>query len=139
MKHKGKERIVKGSWEHQLLLRWIAGGAKEDSAKTGEFDQLEVSPREIIFTRTGERAQLKLVAHWKDGTVEDVTRLTRFRSNDESVAAISETGLIESKGPGDTHVVAFYDNGVTPIPVMLPVSEFAGAKYPPIRTPTKVD
>jgi hypothetical protein len=138
-KHKGKERIAKGSWEHQLLLRWIVSGAKEDSAKTGEFDQLEVFPREIVFTRKGERAQLKVIAHWKDGAVEDVTRLTRFRSNDESVAAISETGLIESKGPGDTHVVAFYDNGVTPIPVMLPVNESAGAKYPPIRTPTKVD
>ncbi|HZJ13776.1 MAG TPA: hypothetical protein VFD27_01935, partial [Chthoniobacteraceae bacterium] len=77
MKHKGKERIKKDSWEHQLLLQWIASGAKDDSAKTGEFGQLEVLPREIIFKNSGEKTQLKVVARWKDGTVEDVTQLTR--------------------------------------------------------------
>lgn len=139
MKHKGKERIRKDSWEHQLLLRWIASGAKDDSVKTGEFGQLEVLPRELVFKAPGEKAQLKVIAHWKDGTVEDVTQITRFRSNDESIAAISDTGLVECKASGDTHVVAFYDNGITPIPVMLPMSEFTGAKYPDVRTPTKVD
>ena len=139
MKHKGKERIGKGSWEHQLLLQWIVAGAKDDAAGTAEFDRLEVTPREIIFTRPSEKTQLKVVAHWKDGTVEDVTRLTRFRSNDDSVAGVSDTGLVECKTSGDTHVVAFYDNGVTPVPVMLPVSEFVDAKYPSVRAPTKVD
>ena len=139
MKHKGKERFKKDSWEHQLLLRWIASGAKEDSAQTGQFDRLEVSPREIAFKSRGETAQLKVVAYWKDGTAEDVTRLTRFRSNDDSIAAVSEAGMVESKTPGDTHIVAFYDNGITPIPVMLPTSDLAGAKYPVVRTPTKVD
>ena len=139
MKHKGKERIKKDSWEHQLLLRWIASGAKEDSAQTGQFDRLDVFPKEIAFKTRGETAQLKVVAYWKDGTVEDVTRLTRFRSNDDSIASVSETGLVESKAGGDTHIVAFYDNGITPVPVMLPTSDVIGAKYPTVRAPTKVD
>jgi hypothetical protein len=139
MEHNGKERIPKDSWEHKLLLQWIASGAKDDSVKTGQFDRLEVLPREIVFKTPGEKTQLRVIAHWKDGTVEDVTQITRFRSNDESIAAISDTGLVECKAGGDTHVVAFYDNGVTPIPVMLPVSEFTGAKYPNFRMPTKVD
>lgn len=139
MKHKGKERIKKDSWEHQLLLQWIVNGAKDDPEKAGEFDRLEVLPTEIVFKNPGEKAQLKVLAHWKDGTVEDVTRLTRFRSNDDSVSVVSETGMIECRSKGDTHVVAFYDNGVAPIPVMLPVSEYTGTKYPPVRTATKVD
>jgi hypothetical protein len=139
MEHKGKERFKKDSWEYKLLLQWITNGATNDAAKTGEFDRLEVLPREVIFQNPGEKIQLKVIAHWKDGTVEDVTQLTRFRSNDDSVAGIAEPGVIECKGKGDTHVVAFYDNGVTPVPVMLPVSELAGAKYPPVPTRTKVD
>ena len=139
MEHKGKERIRKDSWEHQLLLQWIASGAKDDSVKTGEFGQLEVLPREIIFQAPGQKVQLKVIAHWKDGTVEDVTQITRFRTNDESVAAVSDTGLVECKTPGDTHVVAFYDNGITPIPVMLPLGKFTGPSYPAVRTTTKVD
>jgi hypothetical protein len=138
-KHKGKERIRKGSWEYNLLLKWVQSGAKEDVAATGEFDRLVVEPREIVFAKAGESRQLRVMAHWKDGTVEDVTQLTRFRTNDESVAVVSDTGRVECKEKGDTHIVAFYDNGVHPIPVMLPASEFTGAKFPKIPARTTVD
>lgn len=137
--HKGKERYKKGSWEYNLMLKWIQGGAKSDVEATGEFGHLEITPKEIVFKRPGEKVQLRVLAHWKDGTVEDVTQLTRFRSNDDSVSTISATGLVESKDKGDTHIVAFYDNGVHPVPVMLPVSDKVGAKYPQVATGSKVD
>ena len=44
-----------------------------------------------------------------------------------------------SKGKGDTHVVAFYDNGVAVTQVILPVSDKVGPNYPDVPTPTKVD
>ncbi len=137
--HKGKERIKKGSWEYNLLLKWIASGAKNDAEQTGEFDRLEVFPKEIVFKKVGEVAQMRVLAHWKDDTVEDVTELTRFRTNDESIADVSDTGLVKSKEKGDTHIVAFYDNGVVPVQVILPVSEKNGKKYPKVATRTKVD
>ena len=137
--HKGKERIKKGSWEYNMLLKWIQSGAKNDAEKTGEFDRLEVFPNEIVFKKAGDAVQMRVLAHWKDGTVEDVTQLTRFRSNDDSVADVSDTGLVKAKEKGDTHVVAFYDNGVLPVPVILPVSEKNGSRYPKIATHTKVD
>ncbi len=138
-KHKGKERFAKDSWEYNMLLKWLKNGAKLDVEETGEFSHLEVTPKEIVFKKTGEAVQLKVLAHWKDGTVEDVTQITRFRTNDESVSDISATGEVKSIGPGDTHVVAFYDNGVLPIPVMLPVSDQTGSKFPKVATRTKID
>src|SRR5436190_2300374 len=138
-RHKGKERFKLGSWEYNLVLKWIQDGATNDAAKTGEFDRLEVFPQEIVFKAPGETAQLRVLAHWKDGTVEDVTELTRFRSNDESVADVSDIGLVKAKEKGDTHIVAFYDNGVLPVPVILPVSDKNGPNYPPVATRTKVD
>lgn len=137
--HKGKERYKKGSWEYNLMLKWIQAGAKSDVEATGEFGHLEITPKEIVFKRPGEKVQLRVLAHWKDGTVEDVTQLTRFRSNDDSVSTISATGMVEAKDKGDTHIVAFYDNGVHPIPVMLPVSDKVGPKYPQVATASKVD
>ena len=138
MSHKGKERFAKDSWEYNVLLRWISGGAKIDVAETGEFDRLEVFPKEIVFRKPGDVVQLRVLAHWKDGTVEDVTEITRFRSNDEAVAAVSEEGRVTSSGKGDSHVVAFYDNGVVPVPVMLPVSD--PAAYPKVvAAKNKVD
>ena len=137
--HKGKKRIDKGSWEYNLMLKWIQSGAKGDVEATGEFDRLEITPHEIVFKATGEAVQLKVLAYWKDGAVEDVTQITRFRSNDDSVSTVSPTGVVTAKDKGDTHIVAFYDNGVQPIPVMLPVSEQTGPKYPPVATTKKVD
>ena len=102
-------------------------------------DAWKSRPPEVVFTRPGETVQLRVLAHWKDGTVEDVTQITRFKTNDETVATVSDTGLVSCTGKGDSHVVASYDNGVLPIPVMLPVSDFAGAKFPPVATRTRVD
>src|SRR5688572_7387029 len=91
-KHKGKERFAKGSWEYNLMLKWIAEGAKNDVEETGVFHRLEVFPKEIVFTRHDEYVHLQVLAYWRDGTFEDVTQLTRFRSNDDSVATVSDTG-----------------------------------------------
>ena len=139
MKHRGKQRFAKGSWEYNLLLKWIVDGAKNDAEETGVFDRLEVLPKGIVFKKQDEHVQLKVLAYWKDGTFEDVTQLTRFRSNDDSVATVSDTGRVQSVEKGDTHIVAFYDNGVQPIPVIRPVSDQTGRKYPKITTRTKVD
>ncbi len=138
-KHKGKKVIEKGSWEYNLILKWITAGAKSDVAETGEFARLEVLPKELVFKKAGDAIQLKVLAHWKDGTVEDVTQITRFRTNDESVAEVSAIGLVTGKEKGDTHIVAFYDNGVEPVAAMLPVSDRVGDKYPVVKTRTKVD
>ncbi|MEO6788582.1 MAG: DUF1549 domain-containing protein, partial [Chthoniobacteraceae bacterium] len=137
--HKGKKRFDKGSWEYNLILKWIQAGAKNDLAETGDFSRLEVLPKELVFKKAGDGIQLKVIAHWKDGTVEDVTQLTRFRTNDESVAVVNDSGLVTAKTPGDTHIVAFYDNGVEPVPAVLPVSDRVGAKFPAVKTHTKVD
>jgi hypothetical protein len=139
MKHKGKERFKKDSWQYNMLLKWIQGGTKNDSAATGELQRLEVTPSELVFSRPGESIQLRVLAHWNDGVVEDVTEITRFKTSDETVANVADTGLVSCTGKGDTHVVASYDNGVVPIPVMLPVSQFAGSRFPATTASTKID
>ena len=137
--HEGGERMKTGEWEYRLLLRWIEDGAKPLDKDAADFDRLEVTPPEILFHKPGEKVQLKVVAHWKDGSAEDVTPLCRFRTNDESIAQIGDSGMVSSLAKGDTQVVAFYDNGVAPVAVILPVSELANDKFPSVPTPTKID
>ena len=48
-------------------------------------------------------------------------------------------GEVKIVGKGDSHVVAFYDNGVLPLPVMLPVSDQVGTKYPKVKASTPID
>jgi len=137
--HKGGKRMPADGWEYKLLLQWIKSGAAGAKEKDAAFVSLAVEPKEIVFGKAGDTAKLRVIAKWADGSREDVTPLCRFRSNDESVSTVDAAGVVTAIGKGDTAVVAFYDNGIVPIAVLLPVSDKLGAKYPPVPTPTKVD
>lgn len=137
--HEGGERFKLGSWQHRVLLRWIEAGAKFEEKQVQKLVKLDVQPAEVIFQKPGTNVQLKAIAVWEDGSREDVTPLCRFQTNNEQIAKIDENGLLTGNEPGDTFVVAFYDNGVVPVPVMRPVSDLVGSKYPKVPTPTKID
>ncbi|MES2788722.1 MAG: DUF1549 and DUF1553 domain-containing protein [Planctomycetota bacterium] len=137
--HKGGKRMEVDSWEYKLLSRWIQSGAKGVEDDDIGFERLEISPSQIVFTKPNETVQLKVIVTWRDGQQEDVTPLCRFRTNDESVSEVSLDGVVKSLGSGDTHIVAFYDNGVAPVQTLLPVSNQIGPNYPSTPTPTKVD
>lgn len=137
--HKGGKRMDVGGWEYNLLLQWIRTGAAGRDDKSAAFVALDVEPKEIVFTRRGDHVQLKVIARWADGAREDVTPLCRFRTNDESVATVGDGGLVTAAGPGDTVVVVFYDNGITPVPILLPISDKVGTRYPAVATPTRID
>ncbi|MBS0204297.1 MAG: DUF1549 domain-containing protein [Planctomycetes bacterium] len=137
--HEGGTRLKAGTWQERVLTRWIAAGAKPIDGKTPEFVRLEVTPDEIVAKQRGETFVLKAVAVWSNGAREDVTPLCRFQTNNDQIASVDDTGLVTSAGPGDSHVVVYYDNGVVPVPVLQPVSDKFGPNYPKVPTPTKID
>ncbi len=119
--HEGGKRFDRDGWQYRVLRNWIASGAAFEKASVQKLEQLRIEPAELHFDRQGQSTQLTAYAHWEDGTVEDVTPLCRFSSNDESVAVIDENGNVNSGEVGDTHVVVYYDNAVVPIPVLRPI------------------
>jgi len=137
--HGGGKRFEPGSWQYHVIHKWIESGARGVETGDAEIVKLEVTPREIIFAAAGERAPLRIVAHWSDGSAEDVTPLCRYQSNDDSIATVDVEGIVTGKDRGDTHVVAFYDSAVAVAQVLRPVSRNVGTGYPEVPTPTKVD
>jgi hypothetical protein len=120
--HEGGKRMEKDGWQYQVLRNWIAAGAEYATGETQTLEKLEILPAEIQFADASQSVQLTAIAHWADGTVEDVTPLCRFSTNDDAIARINEHGLVQSGESGDTHVVVYYDNAVVPIPVLQPLS-----------------
>jgi len=137
--HEGGLRMKVDSWQYRLLRKWIAAGAPAVSKDAAKMVRLEITPAELVFSGKDEKVQLKAVAVWSDGAREDVTPLTRFKSNDDQVAKLGGGGLLTSGKPGDTFVVAFYDNGVVSVPVMRPLSDKVGGNYPKVAAPTEID
>lgn len=136
--HKGGRRMEVDLWAYRLFARWVEAGAPPADG-ANQFDRLEITPSEIRFDGDGQTTPLRVIAHWKDGSREDVTCLSRFRTNDEAVAEVNEEGVVATRGAGDTHIVAFYDNGVAAVPVLRPVSDRIGPDYPETPAPTEID
>ena len=137
--HEGGLRYKQGGWEYYVFRRWLEAGAKFEEEKVQKLVSLEVTPAEVQFAAPGEKVNLKAVAVWPDGSREDVTCLCRFTSNSDQVATIDADGLVTATEPGDTHVVVSYDSAVIAIPVIRPVTQLTGDKYPEVPTPTKID
>ncbi len=120
--HEGGKRMDVGAWQYNVLQGWIAAGAPF-SGKLQALDHLEVTPAEIQFSQGGDSLPLHAVAHWADGTREDVTELCRFSTNDDAIASIDEAGMVRSTGTGDTHIVVAYDKAVVPVAVLRAIDQ----------------
>ena len=115
------------------LKNWIAQGAPwPDPAdlvpiQSGKkLARLLYEPKEILFLDSGDTSQIRVIAEWENGDREDVTALTRFRTNNDAVVLVDELGIATSNGKGDTHIVALYDNGIAAIPVLRPITDKRG-------------
>ncbi len=135
--HEGGRRVEPGSWQYHVLRRWIALGGKGPQS-TSTLDRLEVAPAVLTWPTQGPPRSLQVTAVWSDGTREVVTALARARSNDDAVAAVQAgRGTVEPVGFGDTHVVFFYDNGITAVPIRVADPNRPVLPWPddPIGTP----
>ncbi|QGJ69125.1 Cytochrome c domain-containing protein [Planctomycetales bacterium 10988] len=137
--HDGGILFEEGEWSYNLIYQWIRAGAPGYSEDEPELISIEIIPDSVLFQEENESITVQVLAHWSDGTVEDVTPISRFQTNDSSVATVDEDGLVTCVGSGDTHVVAFYDNGVAPLEIVRPVTDYVGRKYPSVATTTAID
>ncbi len=115
------------------LKKWIEMGAPwpdgyeaAPKAPAQVLVGLHHEPNEILFNETKHKQQIRIIAEWEDGTREDVTCLTRYQTNDDAIVRVSPNGVATSTGTGDTHIIAFYDNGVSAIPVLRSVEPTRG-------------
>jgi hypothetical protein len=106
--HGGGQRIEPDSPAYRLLRRWIEQGLPYGSDSDAKVTHIEVLPTERLMERDGTQ-QIVAIAHYSDGSTEDVTRTTQFDSNDTEMAEVSPTGLVHvSQLTGSVAVMARY-------------------------------
>ncbi len=119
--HTGGPQLKKDSPEYRIIRRWITEGMIEGDAEAARVSHIDVSPTYRVMPNRA-RQQLRVVAHLSDGSVEDVTRLTDFDSNGESLAEVSNAGLVTTNElPGDVAVMARYQGQVAAFRITLPM------------------
>ena len=109
--HKGGKKLEAGSPEYTTLLAWIAAGAPGPSGQEPAITKLAIDPPARSY-RPDEAIALKVTAGYSDGSSRDVTSLALFKSNEEGLASVSESGRATALRPGATAIMALFQGQV---------------------------
>ncbi len=105
--HGGGIRIERDSRWHRLLLRWIREGLPLDEQKSSVVS-IRVDPAEVSLDALS-RLQLRVDAIDSSGGRLGVTAEADFQSNNDAIASVTRTGLIEATDvPGEAAILVRY-------------------------------
>ncbi len=126
--HGGGQRLLKHSFDHQILLAWLRSGASAPQAGEPEVVRLDVYPPQRLAT-VGQSQQLRVMAELSNGVRRDVTGLAKFNSLDEATVSVDANGLVRVIGQGQAPVMIRYE-GQAAISIVVspygPTPELAG-------------
>jgi uncharacterized protein DUF1549/uncharacterized protein DUF1553 len=130
--HGGGQRIDADSQAYSLLRRWIEQGMPYGKDADPKVTHIEVLPSDRLMEREGTQ-QIVVIAHYSDGSSEDVTRTTQFDSNDAEMAEVSATGLVTTTQlTGSVAVMARYLGHVDVFRATIPLG-IKTDKLPPAK------
>lgn len=110
--HGGGQRIEFDAPAYRVMKRWIEQGMPYGKESDPHVTHIEVQPTERLMERESTQ-QVVVVAHYSDGSTEDVTRTTQFDSNDTEMGEVSVTGLVTTgQLTGSVAVMARYQGHV---------------------------
>ena len=128
--HGGGRRLDRKSDDYQLLVRWIAQGMPYGQDSDPKVARIEVLPKQRVMVLKGEQ-QLVVLAHYTDGTVQDVTRSALYEPNEKSMAETDEGGHVQLfEQPGDVAIMVRYQGRVTTFRATAPLGATV-ASLPP--------
>jgi hypothetical protein len=105
--HEGGQRFGVASVPAQVMRTWLKQGLPDDAAAPPALVKLEIAPGPRVRVAPARWQQLAALAHFADGSVRDVTRLTVFSSSDGS-ARVDANGLVEFGQAGESAILCRY-------------------------------
>lgn len=106
--HGGGSRFTADSVAARTLLAWLSEGLQEDPQDLPTVQHLEILPGSRVLAAPACWQQVAVLAHFSDGRVRDVTRLTVFETSDRDVASVSPEGLVQFHKAGEVAVLCRY-------------------------------
>ncbi len=122
--HEGGKRFDADSAYARTLQRWLAEGAGNDLAAAPKLVRVEVAPSSRTLPAVGLRQQLRVTAHYSNGSARDVTADARYSSSNEVVATVDEAGLVRLPGKGEAAIMVRYGH-------VMAVSNLAALEHDP--------
>ena len=123
--HQGGTLMSDSDPYHTALRDWIAAGSKLNLT-TPRVTKLEVTPIDPVISAIGSVQQVRIVAHYADGLVRDVTREAFVTSGNTEVAEVDSSGALTAIRRGEAPILARYEGAyaATTLTVMGQREEF---------------
>ena len=119
--HGGGRLLEENSDDYRLLTRWIRQGMPYGNPDDPKVERIEVYPKTRTMAMQGKQ-QLVALAHYTDGSVEDVTRSALYEPNDKELAETDKDGHVRVfDRPGDVAVMVRYQAQVAVFQATVPL------------------
>jgi hypothetical protein len=115
--HEGGFLFSEDSREYKLLEQWIAEGCVYKD--TPRVVKIEVFPTSPVLQTLKDAQQLVVVAHYPDGSTQDVTRDAVFGTSNFEVATVSPSGQIDAVRRGEAAALVRYEGQYATAPVTV--------------------
>lgn len=106
--HQGGALMTDGDPYHAILRRWIADGSQLN-LDSSRVTSLEVFPHNPVVQSIGSDQQVRLIAHFSNGSSRDVTREAFIESGNSEVATAGKGGLLTAVRRGEAAILARYE------------------------------
>lgn len=137
--HRGGLQLKTTDYAYEVLKQWIAEGCQVDAAEGRRCVRLELLPTTgRVLKQPHARQQVVARAHFDDGTVRDVTRLTKFSSSDDQIAEVTPEGLLTGRRRGQVAVMARYLDQLVSCQFTI-VEDVPGFEWPAPPTNNYID
>lgn len=125
--HGGGKKLDPKSEDYADLVRWIREGMPYGKDTDPKMARISVEPAKATMAMK-DTQQLKVIAHYTDGSTRDVTKRALYEANEKGMAETTEGGLVTLYDlPGDVAVMVRYQGKVSTfrasIPLGAPVAE----------------
>ncbi|MCB1275055.1 DUF1549 domain-containing protein [Prosthecobacter sp.] len=119
--HGGGKKLDPNSEDYADLVRWIREGMPYGKDTDPKMASISVEPSKLTMPLKGAQ-QLKVTAHYTDGSTRDVTKRALYEANEKAMAETSETGLVKLFDlPGDVAVMVRYQGKVSTFRATVPL------------------
>jgi len=129
--HGGGLRFDTSSPYYKSIIEWIKAGVPYGDPAKDAVKRLTVEPQEVFMTKPGEKATVRVTAHYGDDTSRDVTREAVIESSVPDVSTVDGAGVTGAR-VGEAALLVRYQGKFETIPVTVlnPKPGFAWKQLP---------
>ncbi|HEY1051372.1 MAG TPA: DUF1549 domain-containing protein [Prosthecobacter sp.] len=119
--HGGGKKLDIASEDYADLVRWIREGMPYGKDTDPKMARITVEPAKLTMPLKGSQ-QLKVIAHYTDGSTRDVTKRALYEANEKAMAETTEMGKVQLFDlPGDVAVMVRYQGKVSTFRATVPL------------------